>query len=175
MPRKKRSSRVARTDGWPGRNEARRIWMPCPRTLLGHSAQTISTFPAPPALDFYSLTRHPNFSNSQRFNALPLHSNDMYKVIDTQCTFVLFSLVFPNQSPRPLPRSLEGLVSFQFASIPVLSANHCPQTPAHHPPKLFRINTYEISGKCCKQRTYRITKFFRCNTYEKQGGGGCYG
>src|SRR5712664_3713884 len=39
-------------------------------------------------------------------------------------------------------------------------------------PKSRRINTYEISRKCCKQRTYRITKSSIFNTYEKQGEGG---
>jgi len=42
-------------------------------------------------------------------------------------------------------------------------------------PKSRRINTYETSRKCCKQRTCKIAKSFRCNTYEKQGGEGCYG
>ena len=40
------------------------------------------------------------------------------------------------------------------------------------PPKLFRINTYEISRKCCNQRTYRSAKSFRFRTYKKQGVGG---
>src|SRR5882672_3104523 len=55
-----------------------------------------------------------------------------------------------------------SIFHFHFFDFPVL-------------PKLFRINTYEISRKCCKQRTCRIAKSFRCNTYEKTGGRGCYG
>jgi hypothetical protein len=37
---------------------------------------------------------------------------------------------------------------------------------------LFRIHTSELSCKCGKQKTYRITKSFRCNTYKKRGGRG---
>ncbi len=33
----------------------------------------------------------------------------------------------------------------------------------------FRINTYRPPRKCCKQKTYRMTKSFRCNTYKKPG------
>jgi len=40
------------------------------------------------------------FTNSRLFNALTSRSNDMYKVIDKWCTFVLFSRVFANQNPR---------------------------------------------------------------------------
>src|SRR5258706_951022 len=36
----------------------------------------------------------------------------------------------------------------------------------------FRINTYEISRKCCRQRTYGIAKSFRFHTYKKHGGRG---
>ena len=47
-----------------------------------------------------------------------------------------------------------SIFHFHFFDFPVL-------------PKLFRINTYEISRKCCKQRTCRIAKSFRCNRVEK--------
>jgi len=35
--------------------------------------------------------------------------------------------------------------------------------------KSFSCNTYGSSRKCCKQKTYRLTKPFRCNTYKKHG------
>ena len=60
---------------------------------------------------------------------------------------MLFFPVFANQHPRLLTLRLKGFVSFQFASPVVPSASHCPQFPAHHPPKLFRINTYKSLSK----------------------------
>jgi hypothetical protein len=39
-----------------------------------------------------------------------------------------------------------------------------------HPPKFFSCNTYGSPRKCCKQKTYGLTKPFRCNTYEKHRG-----
>jgi hypothetical protein len=36
--------------------------------------------------------------------------------------------------------------------------------------KSSRCSTYGSPHKCCKQRTYGLTKSFRCNTYKKQGG-----
>src|SRR5882724_13579395 len=44
---------------------------------------------------------NPNLSNSQRFNALPPHSNANKKVIDTQCTSMLFSRVFATRKSWP--------------------------------------------------------------------------
>src|SRR5216684_3433726 len=35
----------------------------------------------------------------------------------------------------------------------------------------FRINTSRPPRKCCKQKTYSLSKLFRCNTYKKHGGG----
>src|SRR6266404_8048237 len=49
------------------------------------------------------------------------------------------------------------------------SSDRCQQCSC---PNLFRISTYEISRKCCNQRTYRIAKSFRFHTYKKHGGGG---
>ena len=94
-------------------------------------------------------------------------TNDMYKVIDTHCTFVLFSPVFVYTEPRPsipilsgrtesdpclftlLARSfegsLEGLVSLRSPSPVLLSTGHYSLATAHYFPNLFRINTYEIS------------------------------
>ena len=48
-----------------------------------------------------------------------------------------------------------------------LSTTHCSL-----PTIFFRINTYETSSKCCRQRTYRIPKSFRFRTYKKHGGWG---
>src|SRR6266404_2230695 len=104
-----------------------------------------------------------NFATCNAFNTLHFHSNANKKVIDTQCTSVLFSRVFVYTEPRP--------------SLPILSGSanqdlRRPSCPHHFPclSKFFRINTYETSRKCCKQMTYRISKPFRCNTYKRQGG-----
>jgi hypothetical protein len=37
--------------------------------------------------------------------------------------------------------------------------------------KSFTCNTYESARKCCKQKTYDLTKPFSCNTYKKRGVG----
>ena len=99
------------------------------------------------------------FTNSRLFNALRLRSNDMKKVIDKQCTFVLFSRVFPNQNPRLV-------ISSQFSSTVAPSTNHCPQIASHHPLKLFRINTCKSLSK---QRTLTL---FRLIDLQKTGGRG---
>jgi hypothetical protein len=39
------------------------------------------------------------------------------------------------------------------------------------PLKSFKSNTYGYPRKCCKQKTYSLSKPFRCNTYKKQGEG----
>jgi len=36
----------------------------------------------------------------------------------------------------------------------------------------FSCNTYGFPRKCCKQKTYNLTKPFKCNTYAKRGGRG---
>jgi hypothetical protein len=157
-------------------------------SLTGRLPCTLSA-----ASDSRFLTRHPDLSNSQRFNTLPPRSNHTQKVIDTHYTFLLYFLVYPESHPRLLALSLEvftllasrlagspeGLVSLQFAPPLLLFTDNCPLTcldpvgvTAHHPTKLFRINTYGLSRKCGKQRTCRITKSFRIRTYKKQGGGG---
>ena len=83
-------------------------------------------------------------------------SNAIKKVIYNQCTFMLFSRMFANQNLRRPPRFLHSPLSlFDFPFLP----------------KLFRINIYEISRKCCRQRTYRIAKSFRFHTDKKQGVG----
>jgi len=92
------------------------------------------------------------------FNDLRFHSNANKKVIDKQCTFMLFYRVFAATQPRTV------LTSLPSACTPPRGSNARRNA--------FRISTYEISRKCCKQRTCRIAKSFRCNTYKKQGGGG---
>src|SRR6266403_1200408 len=78
---------------------------------------------------------NPNLSNSQQFNALPPRSNDTQIVIDTRCTFVLFSPVFvytelrsANQNPRPpsTRHTLTAVSLFPCLPIPVspLLATH---------------------------------------------------
>lgn len=47
-----------------------------------------------------------------------------------------------------------------------------PIGTAHTFIKSFSCNTYEPPRKCCKQKTYVLTKPFRCTTYKKTGGGG---
>src|SRR6266850_5781609 len=133
------------------------------------------------------------------------------KVIDTQCTCVLFSRVFATRKSQPslvapLPFRLSSHSTLFFSevcalfSVTAVSQPFVYQSLRHsfhrdggsHPsskelcavfafccsplpvPKPRRINTYEISRKCCKQRTYGIANSFRCNTYEKQGGGGSH-
>src|SRR6266849_7518958 len=51
---------------------------------------------------------------------------------------------------------------------------HFPFSHFHFLPSLtpFKINTYETSRKCCRQRTYGIAKSFRFHTYKKHGGWG---
>src|SRR6266852_6151992 len=94
---------------------------------------------------------------ASNFNDLRFHSNANKTVIDTQCTSMLFSRVFAATQPRTVLTAL---------------ATACkPPRGFHSRRNVFRINTYESSRKCCKQRTYRLAKSFRCNTYEKQGGG----
>src|SRR6266403_525410 len=69
---------------------------------------------------------NPNLSNSQQFNALPSRSNDTQIVIDTRCTFMLFSLVFvytelrsANQNPRlRSTRQTQAAVSL-FPCLPI--------------------------------------------------------
>jgi len=49
----------------------------------------------------------------------------------------------------------------------------CPdpvEVTVHHSFKSFSCNTYGPPRKCCKQKTYSMTKPFRCNTYKKPGG-----
>src|SRR6266403_1425762 len=47
-----------------------------------------------------------------------------------------------------------------------------PLPAAHYCPKSFSCNTYGSPRKCCKQKTYGLTKPFRCSTYKKHGGQG---
>src|SRR5882672_1960466 len=47
-----------------------------------------------------------------------------------------------------------------------------PLPAAHYCLKSFSCNTYGSSRKCCKQKTYGLTKPFRCSTYKKHGARG---
>src|SRR5882762_710865 len=54
-------------------------------------------------------------------------------------------------------------------------ANLIPYSYSYAPPrKSFSCNTYGSPRKCCKQKTYSVTKPFRCNTYKKQGARGLW-
>ncbi len=124
------------------------------------------------------------------FNVFPLRSNANNKVIDTQCTSVLFSLVFAYTEPRPTVLIRSGSVHSDLRS-----ATHHPRLLFARPTALavcralshhfrssrfhflvltnsFRINTCGLACKCGKQRTYRKPKSFRCNTYKKHRGEG---
>ncbi len=114
---------------WPGHEPLERLWVPIPRflrvgllTFSDHFTPTISTSLATFSFRLPFPDAPSQFANSLLFNALPPRSNDMQKVIDKQCTFVLFSRVFANQNPGLFTLSLEGLVSFQLASPFVPSA-----------------------------------------------------
>src|SRR6267378_7368785 len=47
-----------------------------------------------------------------------------------------------------------------------------PLPAAHYCLKSFSCNTYGSPRKCCKQKTYGLTKPFRCSTYKKHGARG---
>src|SRR6267142_1929114 len=52
-------------------------------------------------------------------------------------------------------------------------ANLIPYSYSYAPPrKSFSCNTHGSPRKCCKQKTYSVTKPFRCNTYKNRGPGG---
>jgi hypothetical protein len=54
-------------------------------------------------------------------------------------------------------------------------ANLIPYSYSYAPPrKSFSCNTHGSPRKCCKQKTYSVTKPFRCNTYKKQGARGLW-
>jgi hypothetical protein len=134
-------------------------------------------------------------SVAQHFTA---RSNDTQKVIDIYYTFMLFSIVYlhtelrsaesdsrclehPTMDPRPESAGGGGAQEIfstarptQFLTLATIPSSHrfpCLITLLPRIPNLCKINTYEISRKCCNQRTYRITKSFRFRTYKKQGGG----
>ena len=58
-------------------------------------------------------------------------------------------------------------LSIATEGVPSLHSNFAQLWPNL---SLFRINTYGPPRKCCKQKTYAMTKPFRCNTYKKTGG-----
>ena len=111
------------------------------------------------------LTCRPNFSNSQPFNTLPPRSNDTHKVIEMYCTFVLFSLVYPESHLRSfehptkdahpeLPSGAEGVFSAarppQFLTLTSVPLSHRCLWPITLVPcihNLFRINTCKSLSK----------------------------
>src|SRR6266403_286934 len=91
-------------------------------------------------------------SNLQTFNDLRFHSNANNKVIDKQCTSMLFYRVFAATQPRTV------LTSLATACTPARGSNsHC---------NVFRINTYKSLSK---QTTLTVIESY---SYKKQGGGG---
>ena len=98
------------------------------------------------------------------------------------------SAVQPPQSSPSAFTSVSGARPIPVgALVPVLLfADRCPlnfpdqrsrpgrdpvKVTAHHSFKSFSCNTYGPPRKCCKQKTYGLSKPFRCNTYKKHGGG----
>jgi hypothetical protein len=61
-------------------------------------------------------------------------------------------------------RGVGGVLSFSIRACVTAS-------PMPSPRKSFKCNTCGHPRKCCKQKTYGISKPFRCNTYKKTGGG----
>src|SRR5882672_9834622 len=64
---------------------------------------------------------HPTLSNPRPFNTLPPRSNASKKVIDTQCTSVLFSRVFACTEPRSATRKSRPAL---FAPLPFSPSFH---------------------------------------------------
>jgi hypothetical protein len=66
----------------------------------------------------------------------------------------------------PSERNVPALAGWNIAALVGMEfSRSCPKG------KSFSCNTYGFPRKCCKQKTYQITKPFRCNTYKKPGGG----
>src|ERR1700730_5547767 len=100
---------------------------------------------------------------------------------------MLFSPVYIESHPRRSPNSFLGLTptcpkqtrGISHSPSPVLlPTDHRPLTcpdpvgvPFHHCFKSFSCNIYGSPRKCCKQKTYVITKHFRYNTTKKHRGG----
>src|SRR6266850_8377726 len=130
---------------------------------------------------------HPRVGNLtltlKSFNDLRFHSNANKKVIDKQCTSVLFSPVFACLEPRSVctvypacpelgrelrgePRSAATQPRTALTSLPTA----CTRPRGSHSRRnVFRINTYKSLSK---QTPLTVTESY---SYKKPGGGGCYG
>ena len=91
---------------------------------------------------------------ASNLNDLRLHSNANKKVIDTQCTFVLFSRVFAATQPRTVLTSL--------------ATAYTPSRGFNSRRKVFRINTYKSLSK---QATLTVIE---SHSYKKHGGWGFF-
>ena len=88
---------------------------------------------------------HPTLSNPRPFNTLPPRSNASKKVIDTQCTSVLFSRVFANQNPRrSIFPSFRRPASILSPSRDEKPATATPLTPAHYKCPLAQLLSLHI-------------------------------
>jgi hypothetical protein len=67
---------------------------------------------------------------------------------------------------QPSSSPLDSLTPF----LPERVATSDVPSLADHRSKFFRCNTYGLSRRCCKQKTYAKAKPFRCNTYKKPRG-----
>ncbi len=117
------------------------------------------------------------------FNDLRFHSNANKKVIDTQCTSMLFYRVFVYTEPRSVstvhpacpelgrklrgePRSAATQPRTVLTSLPTACT---PPRRSHSHRNIFRINTYKSLSK---QTTLTVIE---SHSYKNIGGGGCYG
>src|SRR5712664_497074 len=110
---------------------------------------------------------------------LSFHSSLFFSEVCSLFSVTAVSQPFVYQSLRhsfhrdggshPSSQELCALFASCSSPLPVPKSRRPLHLPARKP---RRINTYEISRKCCNQRTYRIAKLFRINTYKKHGGRG---
>ena len=83
----------------------------------------------------WSAPKHSNLLTRKPFNVLKPRSNDTQKVIDTYCTFMLFSVVYPESHP----------LCFELRRIPILNYHREPKEPTprpDNPPSLRPSITY---------------------------------
>ena len=85
-------------------------------------------------------------------NSFPLNS-----FADPHPLNLVASILYENMGRGGAPSS------FQLPTSKTLTSQNCF--------KSFSSNTYGSPRKCCKQKTYGLSKPFRCNTYKKQGVG----
>src|SRR6266446_2286521 len=105
----------------------------------------------------------------KHFNVLRSRSNANKKVIDTQCTCVLFSPVFADQNPPPRrSRPHHFLLSLFDSPCPPKLFRPLP-IPA---PKPRRINTYEISVSVADKELTRSLNPLDATLMKNRGVGG---